>query len=396
MTVVNKFVIVLILYLVLSSCSSYKPINVRHVRNLEVGHNMQGFYYALPQSVVSLDFTIIKTEEKPGPFGKFAGKYLGLDNIIMENSTQYHIADVTISSYAEPDPAEFYFIEYNARDHRDNPFFISFSESGLITSVNTKHTNYEHYENMQNKLGYGFFGSEATFNQFIGTNLQEKIDTIVERVRMDTVTIERQTLRRSWVEKSSEVRAKEVADYILKIREKKFDIISGFAEITYSKEALQYMHDKLDEQENALLELFTGLTSQSKINYRMSVLPQKDLVGQKQVVFYFSESEGLSMERKTGTEPIEVEITRHNSTRQLGVFLPATSADRASNNGDGFYYRIPEYGHVKVKQRGNTIAQARMLINQFGVITKLPAEDLEMQFYPNTGSLRSVGKISEE
>jgi hypothetical protein len=389
----NRFIIFLFLAVVVFSCNSYTPVTVKHVRQLEVGHQMQGFYYALPRTVVSIDITVTKTEEIPGPFAQFAGKYLGIDNVITRKSTLYHISEVEVNTFAEPDPAEFYFVEYDSKQHAKNPFSISLSESGMITSVNTPVSDPDFYENMVSKTGFGYYGSEATFNHFIEMNLQEKIDTIVERVRMDTITIERQTLRRSWVEKSSEVRAKEVADYILRLRNKKFDLISGFAEIPYSREALKYMHDKMEEQETAYLELFTGINAQSKIKYRFTVIPSKETADREQILFHFSENEGVLTESRSGTEPIHAEIKRHNTTRQLGVFLPGTSPSR--NLERGFYFRIPEYGQVNIKRRNSVIAEARLLISQFGLISNLPAQDFKIEFYPATGALKTVEKIEK-
>jgi hypothetical protein len=387
----SRFIAFLVLAVLVFSCNSHKPLTVKHVRQLEVGHQMQGFYYALPRTVVSIDITVIKTDEIPGPFAQFAGKYLGIDNVITRKSTRYQIAEVEVNTFAEPDPAEFYFVEYNPKNQSKNPFSISLSESGMITSVNRPVSDPDFYENMVSKTGFGYYGSEATFNHFIEMNLQEKIDTIVERVRMDTITIERQTLRRSWVEKSSEVRAKEVADYILRLRNKKFDIISGFAEINYSRDALKFMHDKMEEQETAYLELFTGISAQSKIKYRFTIIPSKEIADREQVLFHFSETEGVLTESRSGSEPIYAEIKRHNTTRQLGVFLPGTSPSR--NQDHGFYYRIPEYGQVSIRRRNSMIAEARLLISQFGLISNLPAENLKIEFYPATGALKIVEKI---
>jgi hypothetical protein len=385
-----KTIILTMMAIILAACNTYTPLNVKHVRNLEVGHNSQGFFYALPRTVVSIDITVVKTEEIPGPFAQYAGKYLGIDNVITGKSTGYRIAEVEVNSFAEPDPSEFYFVEYNARNHAKNPISLTLSESGMITSINTPVSDPNFYENMVSKTGFGYYGSEATFNHFIEMNLQERIDTIVERVRMDTITIERQTLRRSWVEKSSEVRAKEVADYILRLRNKKFDMITGFAEITYSRDAIKYMHDMMEEQENAYLELFTGIATESKIKYRFTVIPSKE-TAREQTLFHFSETEGVLLESKQGTEPVYAEIARHNTTRQMGVFLPA--ATQAKNTSHGFYFRIPEYGQVNIKRRTNVIAESRLLISQFGVITNLPADDFMIEFYPATGAIKTVEKI---
>jgi hypothetical protein len=392
MKIIRKIAAFSILVLIMSSCSrnSYNYLQVKHVDDLEMGHNMQGFYYALPRTVLLVELNVVRSEDIPGPFAQFAGKYLGIDNVIMQRSVRHRIADISITSYAEPDPHEYYFVEFNPRVHQNNPFSFTLSESGMITCINTLGERIEITEEVALRSGFRQLSSQAAFNYFIKNNIQERIDTIIERVRMDTAVVERQTLRRVWVEKTSDVRAREVADYIMRIRNKKFDLISGFAEITYSKEALQYMHDKLEQQENDYLELFTGITTENRTRYKFTIVPSTDMINREEILFHFSESEGLFTESRRGTEPVAIQIGRHHSTQKPAAIL------RDETINTGFWYRTPEYGNVTLTRRNNVVAEKRLLISQFGLINSLPAGDFKIEFYPATGALKSVEKINRE
>ena len=92
------------------SCKTQHPLRVQHVRNLEAGHTLQGFYYALPRTVLIVDVTVVKTTETPGPYAQYAEKFLGLEDVITDKAQTYEIREVSISQYAEPDPAEYYFV----------------------------------------------------------------------------------------------------------------------------------------------------------------------------------------------------------------------------------------------------------------------------------------------
>jgi hypothetical protein len=59
----------------------------------------------------------------------------------------------------------------------------------------------------------------------------------------------------------------------------------------------------------------------------------------------------------------------------------------------GIYYRIPEYGIIRITRDDVPLADARLLISQFGTITSLPPEDFSIEFSPETGAIRSVEKI---
>jgi hypothetical protein len=384
------FIATAILVILGASCKTQQPVRVQHIRNLETGHSLQGFYYALPRTVLIVDVTVVKTTETPGPFAPYAGRFLGLEDVITEPSTTYEIREVNINSFAEPDPAEFYFAELDMNKNQRNPLSLYMSEGGLISAVNAPFDQQEFLLSTSLERRYGVFGSETTFNHFVESNLHEKVDTIIQQIQVDTMTVERRTLRRRLVEKSSEIRAKEVADYILKIRDKKFDLITGFAEITYSKEALQYMNDQLTHQENDYLELFTGMTTQSKIQYRYYFIPDKNTASVPHTLFYFSEVNGIVQEEEPGSQAVHIQATRSNTTRQLGVFVMNPDSNKTET---GFHYRIPEHGNITITIGGSPIADGRLLINQFGIITSLPPADLKIEFYPNTGSIKSVEKI---
>jgi hypothetical protein len=391
MSGLNKTIFLFFSILVMGACSVKQPFTVRHVSELETGHSKQGYFYSLPRNIVTVDVTILKTEEIPGPFAQFAEKYLGIDAVINRPATHYSINDVSINSFAEPDPAQFYFIESDANLHVNSPFSMQLNEGGIITAFNTNYTASEYLSQTPQKNLDGIFGTEATFNHFMETNLQEKIDTILESVRMDTITIERKTLRRTWVEKTSEVRAKEVAEYIIKIRDKRFEIMSGFAEITYSKEAIQYMNDQLMKLENDYLELFTGITGKSIIKYRYTVIPDKDKAADPVTLFFFDDKRGIIEQPHAASKVLKLNFSRDFTTRQMGVFtIDPLSGKKPLPTG--FYYRIPEHANIAITLDDLTIAEARLLISQFGIITSLPPDDLMIEFYPNTGTVKSIEK----
>ncbi len=371
-----------------------RGVRVTQVQSNEARPGNQGVFYVLPRTVLTVDVTVTRTQQVPGPFAEFAGRFLGLQNVIRQPLTTFEIAEIKISSYAEPDPGQFYYVEFTAPRGKGDDFFISLSESGLIQSINRPFNSEEFLKGVSETREFGHFGTDATFNYFIESNLQERIDTILERVRVDTLTVERRTLRRSMVEKSQEVRAKEVADFILKIRDKRFEMISGFAEITYSKEALEYMYSEMGKLEEDYLQLFRGLKSSSNINYRFTYIPDPDHGSTAQALFHFSDREGVLAPNRRDGIPITISAERNETTRQLGAFESRNTDPKSAPTG--FFYRIPEHANVSVKAGAILRASARLLINQFGVIANLPANNIGIEFYPNTGSLKSVGQPHDD
>jgi len=367
------------------SCS--KKITVEHISKIVDKEQTSGIFYALPQTVVTVDVKVTKTENIKGPYFAFAGKFLGLNNVITSNNATYEISDIAIGHYVEPDPEHYYLIKSTNKSLLNQSVIINLSESGLLKSINDKNewTDIE-------KTNYTFTDKEAnisgeTFNYLVNANLFEKVDTIIEKIHLDTITIEKQTLKISVVEKDVEKKAQDVADYILKIKEKKLNIISGFTEVAYDKNTLEYMYSELDKLEKEYLLLFTGIKVTKTNTYRFTYLPKTTETEQLVPLFNFSVKDGLLDSASNKGDEFQLLINRKGSTQPLKDLLN----NKIENKRNGIYYRIPEYGKVSLISKDKVKAEASIIINQFGVISQLKPSRIQLQFYPNSGSIKSIG-----
>ncbi len=382
-----NFSILTFICVLLFSCSANK-ISVRHISMIDDDNEaLPGLFYALPQTVITIDVTVSKTDNIRGPYHKYAQKYLGLTNVIQQNSSQYSINNIEISSYVEPDPDHYYHISFPRKLSKNQKILISLSKTGLLKAINDK-TEWTEVKAQD----YTFTGKEATissetFNYLVDANIFERIDTIIERIHLDTVTIEKRTLQKSFVEKDKEQRAKEVSEYILKINEKKLDIISGYAEVPYEKSSIAYMYEELEKLENEYLSLFTGVSSTKSNTYRFIYLPKPDEVGQPIHLFNFSETEGILDPFVHKGDEFFLVATQKGTTIPLQKLL----LNRPKPNTTGIYYRIPEYGTVSLVSRNKTKAEAHIIINQFGVVNQLNPDNMQLLFFPNSGSIKTIG-----
>ncbi len=388
----QKFIIPVLLVLIclLPACSSQQPITSESIQRMEAGMPGTVFYYALPRTVVAIDVEIRETTKTPGPYAAYAEPYLGLDEVIFSQSKSYEISSISINSFAEPDPDHIYYL--TVPDEAPD-FFLSMCDAGIIYSLNKTFADDGPGKITVPGEDYRCFDADVTFNYFIDSNLMEQINTITEYVQMDTLTVQRQTLRRSWVEKGQELRAREVADYIMEIREKKFDLISGFQEINYSKESLEYMYSEMDKLEGDYLNLFTGIVSTQTKNYRFIHRPAREDAASRHILFGFSSNKGVL----TADEGVPVSISYHRSKTSDALqrqIMRHTDSRRRTDKG--LHHRIPEYADLVLHLGTEKRAEARMLVSQFGVVTHLPATNTAIEFHPQTGSIKSVGNLSEE
>ncbi len=384
----------LVVALMLTACSSQQSFYTSHVSDVQHSETGTGMYYALPRTVIAVEVTVEKTTDKPGPYAEYASPFLGLNDVIHAPAVNYQIHDIDISGYGEPDPDHVYHVRFPEGEDRQN-LYLTLTEAGLIASVNKEKDDSRLDQDIKQIKERGELGTDTTFNYFINTNLKEKIDTIVEEVHLDTITIQREKLRKSWVEKGDELRAREVADYIMDLRTKKLDLISGFQEIPYSKEALEYMYSEMDSLEQDYLDLFTGISHTETITYRFIHTPSKNNLISPHILFRFSSEEGVLPADNEHPTEVTLSYKRSHVTDEVAVLPTQTNRGRDQVR-KGIYYRIPEYADVMVHEGDKKLATAQMLVSQFGRASNLPPDSLEIEFFPNTGAVKSVGQPHAE
>ncbi len=381
-----KLYFVALLMIAITACST---INVKHVdAKSEIPKN-DGIYYSLPKTAVTVEVTVDKIYKVKGPYFDYANKYLGLSNVISENSTTYNLDNIKLSSYTIPDPNQLYFVEVPNGCKKKNDVFLQLSESGIISGVNdfnemkpvsgTVSSSVETQEDL----------SDPSAQMFINSNLAESFDTIIEKVNLDTITIEKKVLKKIMIEKTIEQKAKEAADYIMRVKESKFNLLSGYSEVNYSKESIEYMNDQMDKQEQEYLNLFTGITVKHKLKYYFTYVPSDIENEISTQLFRFSPKQGVVDTSSFYGDNVIMQIIPFGSTSQLESFNKVKQDPKKKTHG--FYYRIPEYAKVSIILNNKVKEESNILIDQFGVVSELPAnKKMKATYYPNSGSLKTI------
>ncbi len=362
-------------------------IEVIHVKNTKVEINEGGLFYALPVTYLKIDVAVEKTQKIRGPYYEFAEKYLGIKDVIWSNSVNYKIMDIGISTFCQPDPENYYYVQLGEKASKEEKsLLIHLTRSGLIQAINDQSAGLSSDDSDKEKKHLNIDYSEY-FKYQADNNFYEKIDTIIRKINIDTITIERQFYKSSWLEKSDEQKAKDAADYLEKIRENRFLLITGYQEVNYG-ESIEYMDNELKKLEDEYLSLFTGVTKKGIINYTFTYLPDAQNSEVSEPVFKFSESKGaFDLSGSIGGN-VMIQIDKIGNTSLVSEFIKNNNITNIEPIG--FYYRLPEYAEITVKFNNEVIAKSTALISQFGIVTNIPSLDTEMQFYPETGSIRKV------
>ena len=347
-----------------------------------------GIFYALPQTWIKVDIIVNKTEYLAGPYAEFAGKYLDLENVSTNDYSEYIISDVNLSTLAVPDPDNYYFVEIDDKTLKENKsVLITLSESGLASGVNGSLS-----ETATKELTKGMIGEKSAyqdlFRYFAETNLYEKSDTVIRKVLVDTISVEKMYLEKRWVEKSSEQKAVEAANKISKIRESRYNLITGYQEIPNDAGAIAYMDQELKNLENEYMSLFAGITIEKTIRYSFTVLPGKDDFSGKIPVCIFSERSGVKDLNASGGERIYINFKTTEISQSLISAIKAR--EQVAKDNHGFYYRIPATSQVTLEVNDDMVLRGNFQIAQFGTVSYLPPTITAVQFHTETGGIKNL------
>ena len=326
-------------------------------KNVNPGQQ-NGFYYALPETMLQLDFIIQETEFAKGPLSDYADRYLEMTDYVEYETTGYKIVDVKMSTKSTPDPNATFFVTFgNVRGSNKIEFDVM--PNGIIRGV-----------------GQGNAMKKVESHE-VETYEQSQCDKEVQPVTGDRFI----GLMSSG--KTNAQLAKEVADKIEEIRKAKFNLISGYYETAFNPETFEKMQQQLDEMEKEYLSLFLGKQVEKTIVKTVYVVPNKETV--TQTIAKFSETEGLSVGTAGSGSPITVQTLSMNGTEFINA--PSQSAIQSMSYENKVFYRVPEMAQVKVSYMDETLIEDRLSINQLGATLMAPIQNTKLVFDTTTGQI---------
>ena len=100
-TIIRLSIFLLIIFTTFS-CSSNKKLSDSKSIILPLSDTVSlregSIVYGLPRTVFTVYVEMERTIEKPGPYAKFAGDLLGLNNVIQSESESWSIESITVKT----------------------------------------------------------------------------------------------------------------------------------------------------------------------------------------------------------------------------------------------------------------------------------------------------------
>lgn len=361
----------------------HAQISVTKVGTSGISNAAEGIFYSLPQTVFQVDVVVNKIQKVKGPFAEYADQMLGLSQVTTVNSTEYSLKDIRLTAFNEPDPNEYYFVQLPDKQKDREAIELFLSSDGIISGVGTLNET----TTGERQRSKDLTTSKIVMPEFANPGVFERLDTVIKRISLDTTIIEQKFFRKTSSVKSVEQKAREAADFILKLDESMYNLINGYQEVNYEKGTMEFMYNQMKSMKLDYLELFRGVTSVSSETFTFFQVADKNIP--TETLCRFSISKGIMPKTSASGDLIQIQATSLNKT--LGLKSETEKLSITHRAAHGFFYRIPDKANVAVKIGGQVKLEAQFIINQFGVISFLPATSVRnIQLDTHTGTLRRV------
>lgn len=287
-----------------------------------------GIPYMLPKTAVKVIVLIEKTQYTPGQFAAYADKYMRLHNVGLNASQSFRIARLTISTLGIPDSTKSYVAPLDKKHCLKE---VKLGNNGVLCAINT---------DIEAR------NEQPAFKAAPQPKLPQPADYMSEDI-----------LRASSHAKMAQLIAREIYD----IRESKNQLSRGQAEfMPKDGEQLRIMLHNLNTQEQALTQVFEGVTAKDTIQKEVIFVPEQNC--DHEVLFRFSKHYGMTDKNDLGGDPIYISVKDLNT-----VSTPDVSAKRNKKaENTGIFVNVPDKAEVIIADMRKNIIQKEVFLAQFG------------------------------
>ena len=324
--------------------------------------------YWLPKTKLTVTVTTRKSTFKPGEFSRYAERYLRMNNVKDKADEIWEITSVDISSSGIPDKDKLYTLTFPLKGNR--PYF-ELTDQGILSAVNT-HTQKESVKS---------------------STLLTPAQPVVKKVNPQDYMTE-EILMAGSSAKMAELVAKEIYN----IRESRNAITRGQADfIPTDGESLKFMLESLNEQEAALLTLFSGTSETEDHTFTIDVTPDAPVT--KLLLFRFSSKLGVLPTDNLAGEPVWIDIT---DKKMLDSYAASANTGKTGktikNSAQFLYYRIPGRATVNIYNNRQSFTEQDIQIAQFGNVEVISSTimgknaDTKITFDTATGAVLTINE----
>ncbi len=333
------------------------------IRMNAIKANDYGVAYSLPKTSIAVTLKIKKATYTKGEFFQFSQQYLNLEPVT-ENRTEYTLEEIHVSNRGIPDKANSFMVVFQPKTAAP---YLTLTEDGLICAIN----------------------ADAELSERPKINLPESISTSYTNPRQ---FLSQETLMAGSTAKQAELVSKQIFD----LRRSKNDILTGEAEnMPPDGEAYRLVIAKIDEQERALTEMFSGKTNVEYFTKEIVVVPATENIERK-IIARFSEKLGPVDAENLAGAPIYLTL-RNKATQPVAELSEKERQNLEKKLLSGIVYNIPGKAQLTLEYKNKTPFDKEIDVVQYGsqdVLAKKMFDNMKhpvkVIFYPNLGAIKQI------
>lgn len=338
--------------LIWASCSTVSNITVSHVNNSpELGSSA---FYALPQTVIDVNVVAEETRIIPGPYQKFAGKYLGIDNAPAKEEVLYQIKDISLNSHSEADPDFIYTVTGMTDPARSITYSSLLNDSLILPASDFAYSLVSSYQHpvKPDRILYSDLS--------VKRNFEVEKDVEISMVMPDTNYVSKPT-RGGLKEKTQEQKAEEAANFLIKLKKRRFKLVAGQYDYMPEGESMASALKELERIEEAYLSLFIGKSIMTEIRRSYHYTPLSEKTSDRPILFRFSAKNGFVDARDSDGLPVILELESMHKTKELA------RKENLKPISNAFPYRIADQAKLKLLLGEQIWIEAILPVFQYGV-----------------------------
>lgn len=323
------------------------------------GSTLEGVNYYLPRTALRIVVETEKTVTTPGELAKYAFKYMRMNDVPTETSTDWKITKITMEPYGVPDKQKVYSVKVKSKTLAP---LVSLTRDGILMAINK-----EVEEDVLPALPEG-----------------EEAPALPDPKKF----MSQDMLAASSTAKLADLCAQEIYD----IRDSRNALVRGEAENTPKDGAqLKLMLDQLALQAETLESLFKGTKQTSKHVFVLSVDPSEE---GEHLIFRFSKHLGLVDADDLSGRPFYLSVKGMNTLPEP-VTDPNVEKKKAKME-KGVYYNVPARETLSLHDDQQTYVKAEYPMGQFGTVEILSdalfnkGVTTKVSFHQTTGGVEKI------
>ena len=384
----KKLSIILAMLLASALCT-FAQIKVFPMSDTEVLIKKNAFMYYLPQTTLEIKIKVTTETLVPGPYSKYAEKYLCIKNVATSSVSDVKIENIDINEIAQPDPNACFMV---VCDREAN---LNYNSRGVIVGYNCGEQSAD-YQYAESHFSKKTDIATPLFTDYgVKQNFTKNTDTTYKVVEVDSVFQKIPIYNKVIISKDEEMKAEEAANYIIKIRKRLFKVLTAQFDTDTPPTDIEIMVNELKNMENRYLELFVGKIERETREYVFYYTPQPELSEEKIPICYITDNDEVVEKKVENSEPVYLVLKNAQVTKDVDNFYGRQYTLKKKEKNMGLYYRIPSDISLSVDFDDFTYYKSVVAIPQCGYLGHLPAElfknkNLKVAFDEKYGSIKGI------